>query len=65
MAKKTSGAVTFRALASPKQSFSVGAETYRFSDGFFKTDNEVVIAFLRGNPYAEEIQENSNEGQPN
>jgi len=78
MAKKTSGAVTFRALASPKQSFSIGTEHYRFTDGFFTTDNEAIITFLRSNPSAEEVkplkqaaatdeekQENGDEGQPN
>ncbi len=57
MAKtKTAGAVTFRALASPKQSFSIGTESYRFVDGYFTTEDPDVIAFLRGNAYAEEVQ---------
>lgn len=56
MAKqKTAGAVTFRALASPKQFFSVGADSYRFNDGYFTTEDAAVIAFLRSNHAAEEV----------
>ena len=44
-----SGAVTYEALQSPKQSFTLGATTYNFANGLYSTDNKEVIEFLDNN----------------
>lgn len=39
----------FKALYSPTQMFSFGGVSYQFADGYFHTDNEELVAFLKDN----------------
>lgn len=57
---------TFRGTLSKKQTFAIGADSYRAdAHGCFTTDEPEVIAFLTASPFWEEItQEPTPEPEP-
>jgi hypothetical protein len=59
MAKKEAaaggGAVTFRALLSPKQGFTFNGAAYQFHEWKFVTGDAALIEFLDANQYCERV----------